>query len=140
MLDRALLALARHVLRSTVMKILSTLLSVALLASSSVAMAEQAAPAKGAPAKATPSDNPADVFGARLVPATRDGAVIGFKVFAIKADGPFGKIGFHNGDLLTAVNGRAFDEQALVAWKGKGAITFTVERDKKVMELVRPAS
>ena len=85
MLDRALLALARHVLRSTVMKILSTLLSVALLASSSVAMAEQAAPAKGAPAKATPSDNPADVFGARLVPATRDGAVIGFKVFAIKA-------------------------------------------------------
>jgi general secretion pathway protein C len=42
---------------------------------------------------------------ARIVPETRDGKSIGFRLFSIKADGPFGKIGLQNGDVVSAING-----------------------------------
>ena len=42
---------------------------------------------------------------ARIVPETRDGKSIGFRLFSIKPDGPFGKIGLQNGDVVSAING-----------------------------------
>jgi general secretion pathway protein C len=42
---------------------------------------------------------------ARIVPETRDGKSIGFRLFSIKSDGPFGKIGLQNGDIVSAING-----------------------------------
>jgi general secretion pathway protein C len=42
---------------------------------------------------------------ARIVPETRDGKPIGFRLFSIKPDGPFGKIGLQNGDIISAING-----------------------------------
>lgn len=42
---------------------------------------------------------------ARIVPETRDGKSIGFRLFSIKPDGPFGKIGLQNGDIVSAING-----------------------------------
>ncbi len=42
---------------------------------------------------------------ARIVPETRDGKSVGFRLFSIKPDGPFGKIGLQNGDVVSAING-----------------------------------
>ena len=42
---------------------------------------------------------------ARIVPETRDGKSVGFRLFSIKPDGPFGKIGLQNGDVISAING-----------------------------------
>jgi general secretion pathway protein C len=42
---------------------------------------------------------------ARIVPETRDGKSVGFRLFSIKPDGPFGKIGLQNGDIVSAING-----------------------------------
>jgi len=42
---------------------------------------------------------------ARIVPEMRDGKSVGFRLFSIKPDGPFGKIGLQNGDVISAING-----------------------------------
>lgn len=42
---------------------------------------------------------------ARIVPETRDGKSIGFRLFSIRPEGPFGKIGLQNGDIISAING-----------------------------------
>jgi general secretion pathway protein C len=42
---------------------------------------------------------------ARIIPETRDGKSIGFRLLSIKPDGPFGKIGLQNGDIISAING-----------------------------------
>jgi general secretion pathway protein C len=42
---------------------------------------------------------------ARIVPETRDGKSIGFRLFSITPNGPFGKIGLQNGDIISAING-----------------------------------
>jgi general secretion pathway protein C len=43
--------------------------------------------------------------GARIVPETRDGKAAGFRLFSIRPDGPFAKIGLQNGDVISAING-----------------------------------
>jgi len=42
---------------------------------------------------------------ARIVPEMKDGKSAGFRLFSVKADGPFAKIGLQNGDVITAING-----------------------------------
>jgi general secretion pathway protein C len=42
---------------------------------------------------------------ARIVPEIRDGRAAGFRLFSIRPDGPFGKIGLQNGDVISAING-----------------------------------
>lgn len=42
---------------------------------------------------------------ARIVPEVRDGKAAGFRLFSVKTDGPFGKIGLQNGDVIYAING-----------------------------------
>ena len=43
--------------------------------------------------------------GARIVPETKDGKSAGFRLFSVKPDGPFAKIGLQNGDVISAING-----------------------------------
>lgn len=42
---------------------------------------------------------------ARIVPEMKDGRSAGFRLLSIKPDGPFGKIGLQNGDVISAING-----------------------------------
>jgi general secretion pathway protein C len=42
---------------------------------------------------------------ARIVPEMRDGRAAGFRLYAVKPDGPFAKIGMQNGDVISSING-----------------------------------
>jgi general secretion pathway protein C len=41
----------------------------------------------------------------RIVPESRRGTAVGFRLFNVRPDGPFAKIGLQNGDIITAING-----------------------------------
>jgi general secretion pathway protein C len=42
---------------------------------------------------------------ARIVPEMRGGKPAGFRLFAVRPDGPFAKIGLQNGDVIASING-----------------------------------
>ena len=42
---------------------------------------------------------------ARIVPEMKDGKSAGFRLFSVRPDGPFAKIGLQNGDVISAING-----------------------------------
>jgi type II secretory pathway component PulC len=41
----------------------------------------------------------------RVIPDTRDGKPFGFRLFAIRADGPAALLGLRNDDVLVSING-----------------------------------
>jgi general secretion pathway protein C len=43
--------------------------------------------------------------GARIVPEVKDGRPAGFRLFSIRPEGPFAKIGLQNGDVISSING-----------------------------------
>jgi general secretion pathway protein C len=49
---------------------------------------------------------------ARLVPAFKDGASEGFKLFSIRPDSLYSKIGIQNGDVITRINGLDMNDPA----------------------------
>ncbi len=42
---------------------------------------------------------------ARIVPEMREGKAAGFRLYSVRPDGPFAKIGMQNGDVISAING-----------------------------------
>jgi len=79
--------------------------------------------------------------GARIVPAVRDGAPSGFKIYAIRPGSFYHAIGLRNGDELETVNGMAFttpDRALEVYTKVRTAkrITLSLRRQGKLLELV----
>lgn len=42
---------------------------------------------------------------ARIVPELKDGKTAGFRLFAVRPEGPFALIGMQNGDILSSING-----------------------------------
>jgi general secretion pathway protein C len=42
---------------------------------------------------------------ARIVPEIRDGKAAGFRLYSVRPDGPFAKIGMQNGDVIASING-----------------------------------
>jgi general secretion pathway protein C len=72
--------------------------------------------------------------GARIVPETRDGKPAGFRLFSIRPDGPFAKIGLQNGDVVSAINGLEMNspDQALLAYtklKTANHLSVAIERN-----------
>ena len=55
----------------------------------------------------------------RVAPERREGKGLGFRLFAIKADGPFAKLGLRNNDVLVSVNGLSIAtlDQALEVYR-----------------------
>jgi type II secretory pathway component PulC len=71
--------------------------------------------------------------GPRVIPELRDGRPVGFRLFGVRADSPFGRIGLESGDVIAAVNGidvtsvdRALE--AYVKLRAAGHIAADVER------------
>lgn len=74
---------------------------------------------------------------ARMVPAIKDGKPRGFKLYAIKPESLYAKIGFNNGDLITKINGQDIStpDKALEVYgilKSAETIEIEIERRKKI--------
>lgn len=83
---------------------------------------------KGLIAKVT--ENPmAFMKGARVVPAMKNGKPEGIKLYAIRPNSPYGKLGLQNGDTLTSVNG--FELTSV----DKGLEIYTKLREASALEL-----
>jgi general secretion pathway protein C len=70
---------------------------------------------------------------ARIVPAFRDGVSQGFKLFAMKPDSLFARLGMQNGDILQRVNGLTLDgpERALEVYaRLRSASRIELELDR----------
>ena len=75
---------------------------------------------------------------ARVVPAFIDGVPKGFKLFAMRPDSIYARLGLKNGDILQRVNGFTLDSptQTLEAYqhlRGSSRIELEVERDGQLM-------
>ncbi|WP_224366626.1 type II secretion system protein GspC [Hyalangium versicolor] len=71
---------------------------------------------------------------ARIVPSFRGGTAQGFKLFAMKPDSLYARLGMKNGDILQRINGFTMDDpaRALEAYshlKGASRIELEIERD-----------
>ncbi|HEX7596845.1 MAG TPA: type II secretion system protein GspC, partial [Polyangia bacterium] len=71
---------------------------------------------------------------ARIVPEMRDGRAAGFRLYAVKPDGPFAKIGMTNGDIISSINGLEITspEKALEVYaklKSASHLTLGMERN-----------
>ena len=71
---------------------------------------------------------------ARIVPEMRDGKAAGFRLYAVKPDGPFAKIGMQNGDIISSINGLDITspEKALEVYsklKSASHLTLGMERN-----------
>jgi general secretion pathway protein C len=72
--------------------------------------------------------------GARIVPSIKDGKANGFKVYAIRPNSAFAKIGLQNGDTLHSVNGFEMtspDKALEVYTKVKSANNLTVTMTRR---------
>ena len=72
--------------------------------------------------------------GARIVPETKDGKPAGFRLFSVKPDGPFAKIGLQNSDVISAINGIEMNspDQALMVYtklKSANHLSVAIERN-----------
>jgi general secretion pathway protein C len=72
----------------------------------------------------------------RAVPHFQDGKASGFRLFAIKQDSVFEKIGLKNGDIVTRINGNELTDPAramslLQDLRNEGRITVDVNRNRQ---------
>lgn len=77
---------------------------------------------------------------ARVVPAFRDGKAQGFKMFSIRPDSLYSRIGLQNGDVLQRINGLSLDsvERGLEAYqkmRESPRLELEVERNGQPMRL-----
>lgn len=78
--------------------------------------------------------------GARAIPALDRGAVIGFKLYAVRPGGVHARVGLINQDTVTAVNGVALDRMdrtlaAFASVRGAAQVDITVTRRGKPLTL-----
>ncbi|OJH39619.1 type II secretion system protein GspC [Cystobacter ferrugineus] len=78
---------------------------------------------------------------ARVVPAFQDGVAKGFKLFSLRPDSLFTRLGLRNGDILRRINGLSLTsmEHALEAFtrlRDAPRIELEVERDGQVQQLI----
>lgn len=70
----------------------------------------------------------------RPIVEIRDGRLAGFRLMAVRSDGPLGQLGLRNGDVVSAVNGLALTspEQALAIYlklRSVSHVSINLERD-----------
>jgi general secretion pathway protein C len=70
---------------------------------------------------------------ARIVPEMKDGRAAGFRLFSVRPDGPFAKIGLTNGDVISTINGLEMNspDQALMVYtklKSASHLSVGIER------------
>jgi general secretion pathway protein C len=75
---------------------------------------------------------------ARVVPSLINGASKGFKLFAMRPDSLYTRLGLKNGDILQRINGSSLDDptRALDAYhqlRGASRIELEIERDGQVL-------
>lgn len=75
---------------------------------------------------------------ARIVPAQKDGATQGFKLYAIRRTSPLHALGFKNGDLVTELGGRALTSatsamEAFTDLRKAKKVSVVLERKGKSM-------
>ena len=73
---------------------------------------------------------------ARIVPEVRDGQPAGFRLYSVKPEGPFAKIGMQNGDVIFSINGLEMTspEKALMLYtklKSAAHLSVGLERNGK---------
>jgi general secretion pathway protein C len=73
---------------------------------------------------------------ARIVPEMKDGKAAGFRLFAVRPDGPFALIGMQNGDIISSINGLEITspEKALEVYaklKSASHLSLGMERNGK---------
>jgi general secretion pathway protein C len=73
---------------------------------------------------------------ARIVPEMRNGKSVGFRLFKVKPDGAFAKIGLQNGDVISSINGLEITspEKALEVYaklKSASHLNLGLERNGK---------
>jgi type II secretory pathway component PulC len=83
---------------------------------------------------------PPDVStGARIVPAFEDGKKIGFKLFMVKDDSAWARMGLKNGDVLMSVDGKPMveplDLKLLYDSSGKAGLVMEVKRDGRIQKV-----
>ena len=71
---------------------------------------------------------------ARIVPEMKDGKAAGFRLYSVRPEGPFAKIGLQNGDVISAINGLEMSspEQALTVYtklRSAGHLSLGIERN-----------
>jgi general secretion pathway protein C len=76
---------------------------------------------------------------ARIVPDVRGGKPYGFRLFAVRPDGPFAKIGLQNNDVVVSINGLEMNspEKALEVYgklKSASHVSLGLERGGKKAE------
>jgi general secretion pathway protein C len=72
----------------------------------------------------------------RAVPHFQDGKASGFRLFAIRQDSLFEKIGLKNGDIISRINGNELTDPAramslIQELRGEGRITVDVNRNRQ---------
>jgi general secretion pathway protein C len=75
---------------------------------------------------------------ARIVPSFKNGQANGFKLFSIRPDSLYSKIGIENGDVIQRINGYDMNspDKALEAYtklRNAGALDLTIERNGQPM-------
>jgi general secretion pathway protein C len=77
---------------------------------------------------------------ARIVPEIKDGRAAGFRLFSVKPDGPFAKIGLQNGDVISAINGMEMtspDNALAVYTKLKSASHLSVGLERNGQKITK---
>jgi general secretion pathway protein C len=76
---------------------------------------------------------------ARAVPSYKNGEAVGLRVFAIRPDSLFSKIGLRNGDVLLNINGRPLSDlteaiKMFEVMKSESSFTVLLERNRESKE------
>jgi general secretion pathway protein C len=77
---------------------------------------------------------------ARIVPEVKDGRAAGFRLFSVRPDGPFAKIGLQNGDVISAINGLEMttpDNALMVYTKLKSASHLSVGLERNGQKITK---
>jgi general secretion pathway protein C len=80
------------------------------------------------------ANTPALMQEARIVPELREGRSAGFRLYAVRAEGTFARLGLRNGDVIVAVNGLSLTSpesglEAFLKLRSASHVSLAFERE-----------